>query len=211
MHRPMKTMLPILCLGIGVLLVLAPAPAAADDPSVFEPRQMGSAAVLTFVESCQRTAEKSGMERVTAWHHCACLADRARQEHLARGERWVDRAAEILGRHVDRCARRASAQPPNSFGTGAAPSVFARKELGSASVSAAQLGCMARTEDSSQSISWRIQMCSCVTDWMRVLYKRMGQGKFLQATLTQMQSGEDWSALAVKAGTCKSYADRTSR
>lgn len=193
------------------LFVSMPRRAAADEPSVFEPRQMGSSAVLTFVESCQRTAEERGMERVTAWHHCACLADRARHEHLARGERWIARAAEILGGHVDRCARHASAQPPNSFGTGAAPSVFARKELGSASVSAAQLVCMARTEDTTYSISWRIQMCSCVTDWMRVLYKRIGQGKFLQASLTQMQSGKEWPALSGKAATCSAYADRTAR
>jgi hypothetical protein len=193
------------------LLVSVPQSALADDPSVFEPRQMGSSAVLTFVESCQRTVEKSGMERVTAWHHCACLADRARQEHLARGERWLARAAEILVRYVDSCARHAGVQPANSFGTGAAASLFARKELGSASVSAAQLVCMERTEDTAYSISWRIQMCSCITDWSRVLYKRVGQGKFLQATLTAMQSGEQWPALMAKGEACAAYADRTAR
>lgn len=201
--------------AIGMLLWAMTGTAfAGDAPSVFEPKRMSSSAITTMVESCQARAEGSiqddGEVLGTSWHFCACVTDAMRVEHKKSGMSGMMRKARNqtwLVKKQTRCLKHAQAQLPKSFGAGAPTSVFDRREMGSASVTSGFLGCdlSKDTDGTFKSSLEKMDFCSCIGDAMRVRYRKLGQAKFLQESLSLRAAGSQGSQFAKHTKRCLSY------
>lgn len=194
-----------------VLIAVVPAVAfAGDEPSVFEGRKMGSASVVTSIENCQEKAAKTlGDEALgPSWQYCACMTDAMRVEfQKGRMTRVMKKLSSKawLERRQQRCLSLAT-QPPKSFGAGAQASVFAKKELGSASVFSTFITCDLAPEMRKLPSLQRMGLCSCVADAVRKRYREVGQAKFLEESLRLRSEGQQGSQIAWALGTCENYA-----